>query len=206
MNQSASTILDILKKSYPDAHIALHFSTPWEFLVATELSAQCTDTRVNIVTEKLFKKYPTLEDYCKANIREFESDIKSTGFYHNKAKHILAAARLIKEKFNGKVPKTMDTMLTIPGVGRKTANVVLGNTEGIAVDTHVARVSQRLGIVSGPKNIEQELMALVPKQDWKRITFLFIDHGRAICLARNPKCAECVVQPYCPSSRAFDKK
>lgn len=154
-------ILGILKSTYPRAKVALQYRTPWELLIAVQLAAQCTDKRVNIVTEKLFKKYPTLDRYLSIDIKEFEQDIKSTGFYHNKAKNILAAARRIKEKFGGRVPKTMEDMLTIPGVARKTANVVLGNAygviEGIAVDTHMIRLSQRLRLVDldriGGKNV-----------------------------------------------------
>jgi endonuclease-3 len=151
MNDNAREIFRLLAKTYPQAHVALNFSTPWELLVAVELAAQCTDVRVNIVTEKLFKKYPTLDHYLKADRLVFEQDIQSTGFYRNKAKNILAAARVIKEKFGGKVPGTMDEMLTIPGVARKTSNVVLGNAygvvEGIAVDTHMIRLTQRLRLV-----------------------------------------------------------
>jgi endonuclease-3 len=161
MTTNASTILTILKKSYPTAHVALTFSTPWELLVAVELAAQCTDLRVNKVTVTLFKKYPTLDRYLSADVKTFEQDIKSTGFYHNKAKNILGAARIIKEKFGGRVPNTMGDILTIPGVARKTANVVLGNAyrvvEGIAVDTHMIRLSQRLRLVDldriGGKNV-----------------------------------------------------
>lgn len=149
--QQAKAVLAILEKTYPDAHIALNYSTPWELLVAVILSAQCTDVRVNLVTPGLFKKYPTVEDVAKADLPEFEQVVKSTGFYHAKAKNILAAARLVVEKFHGQVPKTMEEILTLPGVARKTANVVLGNAygvvEGIAVDTHVIRLSQRLRLV-----------------------------------------------------------
>ena len=161
-NQRIIAILNLLKKTYPDAKIVLRYGNPWELLVAVILSAQCTDVMVNKVTEKLFKKYPTLDDYVNAKVDEFEQDIKSTGFYHNKAKNVLAAAKLIKEKYRGKIPKTMAEMLTIPGVARKTANVVLGNAhgvvEGIAVDTHVHRLSQRLrlvdlGAIGGKKEI-----------------------------------------------------
>jgi endonuclease III len=204
-----ATIVQTLKGAYPDAHIVLQYSTPWELLVAVILSAQCTDVTVNKVTEKLFAKYKTLDAYVRASLTEFEGDIKSTGFYHNKAKNVLAAAKLIKTTFNGNVPKTMAEMITIPGVGRKTANVVLGNAYGvvvgIAVDTHVRRLSQRLHLVD-PKNadpvkIEKELMAVIPKKDWFVLTYLLIDHGRAICRAQNPNCAGCVLRDVCPSSR-----
>lgn len=216
------TILNLLKKAYPNAKIVLTYRNPWELLVAVVLSAQCTDVMVNKVTQKLFTKHPTLEDYVRADIKEFEADIKSTGFYHNKAKNILAAAKLIKEKFGGKIPRTMEEMLTIPGVARKTANVVLGNAygvvEGIAVDTHVLRLSQRLRMVdldtiggkkmaidykkdADPVKIEQQLMAVVPKEDWFKTTYLLIDHGRAVCRAQNPDCSHCVLKTLCPVSR-----
>jgi len=205
----AAMAVQILKKTYPKARIILQYSTPWELLVAVMLSAQCTDVTVNKVTERLFAKYKTFDAYVGADRMEFEQDIKSTGFYHNKAKNILAAANLIKTKFKGQVPRTMEEMLTIPGVGRKTANVVLGNAYGviggIAVDTHVLRLSQRLHLVD-PKNtdpvkVERELMAVIPKKDWFILTYLLIDHGRAVCRAKNPDCAACVVNKLCPSSR-----
>ncbi len=217
------TILTLLKKNYPHAKIILKYGNSWELLVSVVLSAQCTDVVVNKVTERLFQKYPTLNDYVKADLVEFEQDIKSTGFFHNKAKNIVAAARLIQEKFNGNVPDTMEEMLTIPGVARKTANVVLGNAfgvvEGIAVDTHVIRLSQRLGLVNqgviggkklvtdfkkdaDPVKIERELMAVIPKEDWFRTTYLLIDHGRAVCKAQNPDCINCVLNKLCPASRA----
>lgn len=225
------TIIQTLKNAYPHARIVLRYSSPWELLVAVVLSAQCTDSAVNKVTQKLFAKYTTLDEYVSADSRVFEQDIKSTGFYHNKAKNLLAAAKLIKTMFNGNVPKTMDEMLTIPGVARKTANVVLGNAygvvEGIAVDTHVLRLSQRLRLVdltkiggkklmiferdrkvfidytrdADPVKIEKELMTLIPKQDWFIFTYLLIDHGRAVCRAQNPNCAACVLNKLCPSSR-----
>ena len=205
MGHNASAVLSLLKKTYPHAHIALQYATPWELLVAVILSAQCTDKMVNKVTEKLFKKYPSVTDYLHADLSEFEKDIKSTGFYHNKAKHILAAAHAT----SGQIPKTMDEMLTIPGVGRKTANVVLGNAYGIvvgiAVDTHVARLSRRLHLVdpsaTDPVKIERELMSVIPRKDWFFLTYLLIDHGRACCRAKNPDCAGCVLRNLCPSSR-----
>lgn len=208
-NKARSQILSTLKKAYPHAKIVLRYHSPWELLVAVMLSAQCTDVTVNKVTKQLFTKYRRLDDYTHANVSQFEQDIKSTGFYHNKAKNILAAAELIKTKFGGQVPRTMEEMLTIPGVGRKTANVVLGNAygvvEGIAVDTHVLRLSQRLHLVNpkitDPVKVERELMASIPKKDWFILTYLLIDHGRAICRAKNPDCAACVVNKLCPSSR-----
>jgi len=206
------TILKLLKKNYPHAQIILKYGNPWELLVSVILSAQCTDIVVNKVTYKLFKKYPKFENYIHAVLYEFEQDIKSTGFYHNKARNILAAAKLISEKFGGIVPKTMDELLTVPGVARKTANVVLGNAyrvvEGIAVDTHVLRLSQRLGLVHGdfkkdadPVKIEKQLMAVIPKEDWFRVTYLLIDHGRAVCRAQHPDCGHCVLNQLCPASQ-----
>lgn len=202
------SIIKLLKKNYPDARIVLKYGNKWELLVSVILSAQCTDVMVNKVTERLFKKYITLTDYVNADSKEFEQDIKSTGFYHHKAKNILAAAKLIKEKFNGKIPKTMGEMLTIPGVARKTANVVLGNAyglvEGIAVDTHVLRLSGRLGLVekdADPVKTEKQLMEVIPREDWFKVTYLLIDHGRAVCRARNPDCKNCILKIICPSSR-----
>lgn len=229
-----SQVLLVLKQSYPKAKIVLRYGNPWELLVSVILSAQCTDIMVNKVTEKLFAKYKTLDDYVSADINVFEQDIKSTGFYHNKAKNVLAAAKLIKDRFKEKVPKTMEEMLTIPGVARKTANVVLGNAygvvEGVAVDTHVLRLSQRLRLVdmdkiggkkdifftrpgiteildykkdADPVKIEKELMAAVPKADWFTVTYLLIDHGRAVCKAQNPNCGACVLSNFCPASRVW---
>lgn len=179
-----------LKKLFPEAKIALKYASNWELLVAVILSAQCTDKKVNEVTEKLFKKYRTLDDYLRAKPQEFEQDIKATGFYRNKAKNILTAAKIIKEKFNGKLPKTIKEMLELPGVARKTANVVLGNAygvvEGIAVDTHVSRLAQKLGLTTekDPVKIERDLMALFPKNEWSPITYRLINYGREICVRR----------------------
>lgn len=200
-------IQNILQKTYPHAQIALHYHSSWELLVAVILSAQCTDVRVNVVTNKLFTTYKTLSDYVHADMKTFEQDVRSTGFYHNKAKHILAAAKLIQEQFNGEVPNTMEELLKLPGVARKTANVVLWNAfhtnEGIAVDTHVIRLSKRLQLVSkraygNPVKIEQELMNIIPKSEWGTITYRLIDHGRAICQAKKPKCAICPLSELCP--------
>lgn len=193
----AAVIIKRLKKLIPDAKIALRYSNPWELLVAVVLSAQCTDKKVNEVTEKLFKKYRTLNDYIKANQREFEQDIRPTGFYRNKAKNILAAAKMVKEKFHGKVPKTMEEITTIPGVARKSANVILGNAygvvEGIAVDTHVIRLSRALGLTKekDPVKIERDLMAIIPKKDWFQFTYLIIEYGRRYCPARTHKHENC---------------
>ncbi|MBI2075118.1 MAG: endonuclease III [Candidatus Harrisonbacteria bacterium] len=186
----AAKIVAALKKLFPRAAIALKFGNQWELLVAVELSAQCTDKKVNEVTEQLFKKYHTLDDYARANRAEFQEDIRSTGFYRNKAKNILAAAKMVKEKFGGKLPRTMAEMLTIPGVARKTANVVLGNAygvvEGIAVDTHVKRLARALGLTDEktPEKIERDLMALLPKNEWFGFTYRLINYGRTYCPAR----------------------
>ncbi len=201
-----SEILSILKKNYPNAKIILNFSSEWELLVAVVLSAQCTDKKVNEVTAKLFKKYKTLDDYRKPDLKEFEQDIHSCGFYHNKAKNILGAAKIIKEKFDGKLPKTMAELITLPGVARKTANIILGNAfnivEGIAVDTHVTRISQRLGLTKNtdPVKIEQDLMKLIPKEEWFKFTYLVIDFGRSICDAKHPLCSQCPLNKLCPSA------
>ena len=186
----AEKIIRKLKELLPDAKIALKYSNNWELLVAVILSAQCTDKMVNKVTEKLFKKYKSLEDYVKADAIEFEKDIRSTGFFRNKAKNILATAKIIKGKFHGKVPNSMNDLLTLPGVARKTANVVLGNAfgiyEGIAVDTHVRRLSKLYGLTDqdNPDKIEQDLLKIVPKKDWFKFTYLMIDYGRKYCRAR----------------------
>ena len=211
LRSRARRIFFILKKTYPDAAIILQFHNPWELLVAVILSAQCTDKKVNEVTERLFKKYRTLEDYIHADAREFEDAIHSTGFYRAKAKSILTTARLIKEKFRGAVPRTMEDILTLRGVARKTANVVLGNAygvvQGIAVDTHVRRLSQRLRLTRhhDPEKIEHDLMALVPKKDWFASTYTLIDHGRAVCTAKDPRCDLCPLAKICPSAFSFPR-
>ena len=193
-----------LQKAYPDAHCELNFSNPLELLVATILSAQCTDKRVNIVTESLFRKYRSAADFAKADLSELEQEIKTTGFYRNKAKSIKAAARSIVEMHGGKVPHTMDELIELGGVGRKTANVVLGNAFdinlGVVVDTHVARLSFRLGLTSenDPAKIEQILMKLVPQEQWTLFSHLLIWHGRRRCYARNPDCPNCEVKTLCP--------
>jgi len=196
-------------KAYPLAKTALNFRTPLEMLVATILSAQCTDKRVNIVTVKLFKKYKSCEDYLKVPEAELQDDIRSTGFYRNKAKNIRGACSVILADFGGKVPRTMDEILTLPGVARKTANVVLGNVfgvvEGIVVDTHVIRLSQRMGLSSykTPEKIELDLMEIVPKKDWLLISNLLVEHGRKICKARKPDCGGCMLNKICPSAFSF---
>ena len=207
----ARKIFSALKKTYPHARIALRYANPWELLVAVILSAQCTDKKVNEVTPALFKKYPALDDYVAANPREFEMLIRQTGFYHAKAKAILASAKIVKGTFGGRVPKTMEKILTLRGVARKSANVVLGNAygvvDGIAVDTHVRRLSQRMGCTThhDPVKIERDLMALLPKKDWFASTYLLIDHGRAICTAKDPRCDLCPLKDICPSAFAFPR-
>ncbi len=210
-NLKKHTLLIIrrLKKAYPDAHCALDHTNAFELLIATILSAQCTDARVNIVTADLFRKYRGPEDYLKVSQRELEKDIHSTGFFRNKAKNIQAACRRIIDVYDGEIPRTMDEILTLGGVARKTANVVLGNAFGIAsgvvVDTHVTRLSQRLGLTThnDAVKIERDLIGLVPKRDWVLFPHLMISHGRAICIARKPKCGDCVLNDICPSAFQF---
>lgn len=207
--QKAQKVLTLLRKNYPKAKIALHFYDPLELLVATILSAQCTDKRVNIVTASLFKKYKKVSDFANANIRVFEKEIKSTGFYKNKAKNIVAASQQIMREFGGRVPDAMGDLLSLPGVARKTANIVLANAygkiEGIAVDTHVRRLSQRLGFTKNqnPEKIEKDLMELFSKKDWFCINYVLIEHGRKICDAKKPLCPECIVANLCPSKKLF---
>lgn len=195
--QRAAIVLKELKKLFPDAGMVLNYSNNLELFVAVVLSAQCTDKKVNEVTAKLFKKYAELDDYIKADPEEFELDIRPTGFFHNKAKNILAAAKIIKEKYNGKLPKTMEEMLEIPGTGRKTANVVLGNAygvvEGIAVDTHVRRLSKLYGLTKhdNPAKIEQDLMKLLPKEEWFNFTYRMIEYGRKYCPAKKHEHEKC---------------
>lgn len=202
-------IIKRLRKAYPSAHCALHHSNAFELLVATILSAQCTDERVNIVTSTLFRKYRGPGDFAAAAQHELERDIHSTGFFRNKAKNIRATSRKLLDEFGGKVPASMDELLSLPGVARKTANVVLGNAFGIAsgvvVDTHVSRLSQRLGLTKEktPEKIEIDLQALVPKKDWVMFSHWLIFHGRQICQARKPKCTECVLADVCPSYKIF---
>ncbi len=193
-----------LEKAYPDAHCELNYSNPLELLVATILSAQCTDKRVNIVTADLFKKYRTAADYANAPIPELEQAVKTTGFFRNKAKNIKAACAAIVEKHGGKVPQTMEELTALGGVGRKTANVVLGNAfeinKGVVVDTHVARLSYRFGLTkqTSPEKIELELMELVPSKKWTLFSHLLIWHGRRRCYARNPDCSHCEIAKHCP--------
>ncbi|MBN2518113.1 MAG: endonuclease III [Candidatus Altiarchaeota archaeon] len=205
----AKEVIRRLGGVYGNPRIALDFSDQLEILVATILSAQCTDSQVNKVTPHLFKKYKTARDYAKADLETFQQEIKSTGFYRNKARNIIAACRMIVDEFHGEVPKTMEELTQLPGVARKTANIVLANgygiVVGIAVDTHVGRLSQRLGLSANkdPNKIEQDLLAIIPEADWYRVNYLLIDHGRAICDARKPRCGECVLSDICPSAFTF---
>ncbi|MSU62982.1 MAG: endonuclease III [Pedosphaera sp.] len=197
-------IITVLRSTYPDAHCELNYSNPLELLVATILSAQCTDKRVNIVTEKLFKKYRTAAGYALSAPTELQNDIHSTGFFRNKAKNIQACCQAIVEQHGGEVPRTMEALIQLGGVGRKTANVVLGNAfdinEGIVVDTHVARLSQRLGLTTrkAPEKIEEDLQNLVPHESWTMISHWLIWHGRRRCSARKPDCEHCEVRKLCP--------
>jgi endonuclease-3 len=200
-------IIDGLKAAYPDAHCELHYANPLQLLVATILSAQCTDKRVNIVTQSLFQKYQTPRDFADSPAGVLEEEIKSTGFFRNKAKNIRLACRALVEKHEGEVPREMEQLVQLPGVGRKTANVVLGNAfglaHGIVVDTHVARLSTRLGLTAqtDPEKIEAELQKLVPVADWTLVSHLLIWHGRRRCFARNPQCPECEIKALCPVGR-----
>jgi endonuclease-3 len=199
-------IIRRLKRAYPGAKCSLNHSNPFELLIATILSAQCTDERVNIVTADLFRKYRKPEDYLKVSPRELEKDIQSTGFFRNKTKSIQGTSKMLAEQYGGQVPETMEELLELPGVARKTANVVLGNAfdihAGVVVDTHVTRLSNRLGLTEQKtaEKIEQDLIPIVPKKDWVIFPHLMIYHGRKICKARNPLCAECTIEKQCPSS------
>ncbi|MCL7416063.1 MAG: endonuclease III [ANME-2 cluster archaeon] len=197
-------MIRLLKAEYPISRTALNYKAPWQLLIATILSAQCTDKRVNMVTEKLFRKYPSLEGIASADIIELEQDIKSTGFYRQKAKNILNGSKTLLNEFGGEVPRSMEELITLPGVARKTANVVLssayGITEGIAVDTHVKRLSFRLGLTehTDPNKIEQDLMGLSPQEEWNDLSMRLILHGRNVCSARNPKHDICILEHLCP--------
>lgn len=204
-------ILPILKRTYPQARCSLDYRNPLELLVATILSAQSTDERVNIVTKDLFPKYRTADDYARVPQEQLEQEIRSTGFYRNKAKSLRGMAQALVEQHGGRVPQTMDELTALAGVGRKTANVVLGNAfgqnVGVVVDTHVTRLSWRLGLTKhkDPEKIEQDLIQLVPQKEWTLFSHLLIHHGRAICQARNPQCEQCPVRQHCPSAAIFIK-
>lgn len=206
LKEWVARIVKLLKKEYPEAKTALHHKNPLELLVATILSAQCTDKRVNMVTKVLFQKYKTAEDYAKADLTTFEQEIHSTGFYRNKAKNIKATCTILAQKYGGKVPADMNVLLELPGVARKTANVVLGSAfgiaEGVVVDTHVHRLAQRLGL-SDKKDagkVEDDLMTIVPKSEWILFPHMLIWHGRKVCQARKPNCEICVLKKECPSA------
>ncbi len=200
-------IVERLKREYPDAKTALNYHNPLELLIATILSARCTDKRVNKVTSRLFEKYTSPAEFAQADTEELREDVRSTGFYKSKSKYIQDSCRIILDKYGGEVPDTMEELTELPGVARKTANVVLGNAfdknEGIAVDTHVKRVSVRLELTghSNPDKIEKDLMELLPKKDWTVFSHLLISHGRKICRSRNPLCSECLIADLCPSSQ-----
>ena len=201
--QRIAEILRLLREAYPDVVCALHHRNAWELTVATILSAQCTDVRVNLVTPALFKRYPTPKAFAEAPVEELEEAIRTTGFYHNKAKSIQGAARRVLAEFGGKVPQEMDKLLTLPGVARKTANVVLGSwfgiAEGVVVDTHVFRLSHRLGLTKSTtaEKVEQDLMRIIPRDRWIQFSHELIHHGRQICIARKPRCVDCTLEPLC---------
>lgn len=200
-------LIEILKKSYPDAKCSLDFTTPFEMVAAVMLSAQCTDDRVNLVTPTLFAKYPNIEDYAKCDLSELENIIHSCGFYKNKAKNLKACAQKILDTYNGKIPNTMEELITLPGIGRKSANVIMlevfNNPQGIAVDTHVKRISNKIGLSSKkePEQIELDLLKQIPKKYYTDVNHLFIYHGRHTCMARSPKCDSCPVAHLCESSK-----
>jgi endonuclease-3 len=207
--ERAIKVIEMLEMEYPNAKTALNFSNPLEILVATMLSAQTTDETVNRATKVLFKKYRTPEDYANVDLKELEQEIHSTGFHHNKALNLKKCCHLLVQKYNSQVPKTMEELVSLPGVARKTANIVLYNAyniiDGIAVDTHVRRLSQRLGLTKqdDPNKIEQELMQITPKEKWMELTDLLIFHGRQVCIAKKPKCEICVLNKICPCAFAF---
>ncbi len=202
-------IIQRLKKEYPDSRVRLNHRSPFELLISTILAAQCTDKMVNKITPALFNKYKNPKAFSKAKLPELQKYIRSTGFYRNKAKNIIATSKKIIENFAGKVPDTMEDLITLPGVARKTANIVLSvsfnKAEGIAVDTHVKRLSGRLGLTkeNDPNKIERDLLKIVPHKDWIDFNFLFVDHGRAICDAKKPLCKKCVLGNLCPSAKKF---
>ena len=205
--KKTTKIIKALRKAYPESRTALHHKTPLQLLISTILSAQCTDERVNQVTPSLFTKYRKASDFAKADGGVLEQEIRSTGFYRNKARNIISACKKIVVEFGGEVPDSMVELITLPGVARKTANIVLsscfGKAEGIAVDTHVGRLAQRLGLSKNknPVKIERDLMSIVPKKDWLDFNYMFVNHGRQVCQARKPLCDECVIKTFCPSEK-----
>lgn len=206
--ERAQHIVAELYRLYPDARCSLDFTTPLELLVATILSAQCTDVLVNAVTPALFTKYREAPDYADAPLEELEQDIRRTGFYRSKAKHLHEAGRMLVDRYGGEVPRTMEELTALPGVARKTANVVMGNAygivEGVVVDTHVGRLARRIGLTTSedPVRVEQDLMALVPQKDWLPLSHMLIYHGRAVCQARRPLCEQCTLVPFCPTGQS----
>ncbi|MBR4569246.1 MAG: endonuclease III [Candidatus Riflebacteria bacterium] len=203
LKNKVKQIITLLSEKYPEPKCALDHMTPWELLVATILSAQCTDKRVNMITPALFKRYPTIKSFAEADITELEKYIHSAGFYHNKAKNIINCAKELLNQFNAELPQNIDDLTKLPGVGRKTANVLLGNAfgknEGIVVDTHVSRLSQKIGLTkeSDPEKIEKDLMKIVEKKHWTDFSHWLILHGRETCIARRPKCGECIISTLC---------
>ena len=212
LKSRTARILRYLRKDFPTPKTALHFSNPLQLLIGTILSAQCTDKQVNIVTRDLFKKYRSVKDYSEAKQYELELDIRSTGFYKNKAKNIIACCTMLLEKYDGIVPRSMDELIELPGVGRKTANCVLGAAyginEGVVVDTHVLRLSERLGLSHNetPEKVELDLMQIIPRQDWYDFSNMLISHGRTVCNARKPNCPACSLRQHCPSAEKFMTK
>jgi endonuclease-3 len=211
LTETAVKVLDILRKQYPDARVTLDFKDPLQLLIATILAAQCTDERVNVVTKDLFKKYHRAADFAKADLRNLEEEIRPTGFYHNKAKSVIACCQMIVNKFNGQVPQTLAELTSLSGVGRKTANIILGNAYGqqaIAVDTHVRRVTHRLGWAKSdhPDKIEFELMEVIPPERWTMACHQLVFHGREVCMAKNPQCPTCPVAKLCPKIGVSLKK
>ncbi len=202
-------IIRVLRREYPRSRTALRFETPLQILVATILSAQCTDEKVNEITPSLFRKYPKVQDFARADQTVLEEEIRPTGFFRNKAKSIIGTSQKIVADFNGQVPDTMKDLITLPGVARKTANIVLSSgykkAEGIAVDTHVKRLSQRLGLSreKNPDKIEQDLLNVVPRKDWLDFNYMLVNHGRRVCQARKPQCPSCQLRPLCPSVAEF---
>ena len=211
LTERAVKVLDLLEKEYPDARVTLDFKDPLQLLIATILAAQCTDERVNIVTKDLFQKYRRAADFARADLQTLEEEIRPTGFYHNKAKSILACCQKIVDKFSGQVPRTLEELTALSGVGRKTANILLGNAYGqqaIAVDTHVKRVSHRLGWAKSddPNKIEFELMEVMPRGRWTMACHQLVFHGRRVCTAKNPQCPTCPVNKLCPKIGVSPKK